>query len=260
MQRKFQKGFSLTEVAIAIFIMVMGVVWVYSAINDMIRVSNNAVNRLEAGFLATEGMEFIKNKRDQNYLDYLNSQSGSGLGGCPDGYKDDFNLRCNWMFGIRGVSPIVYNIDQNDTSYTPVSLLPNECNPNSIHSLLAGSDDDIRKCLEKIYEGDTYKFLFRNADGVYSLTDSSANEGKKTQYKRMIVVSRGELFPESNSFPNKYGTEAMCGGGNSKVNGSKVTEMPNDKIRLDSVVFWNTGGRIEFIHLVTYLFNWHTFI
>lgn len=63
-------GFSLLEVLIAIFILVIGIVGAYSAFNSMMANSAIAKERLTAAYLAQEGIEIVRNIRDANWLNY----------------------------------------------------------------------------------------------------------------------------------------------------------------------------------------------
>ena len=261
MKRRFSKGFSLTEVAIAIFIMVMGVVWVYSAINDMIRVSNNAVSRLEAGFLATEGMEFIKNKRDANFIDYLNNK------GTEDCVSPDTNKgRCWWGYGFLDPalsnSTFYSNLDVKNGSipgnsfFVPATNLPSGCTPESLLG-----DVSFRGCAEQIYaEDQNFPRLKIDEAGVYNYAN-----GTTTIYKRIVVVSPMVNF-FGDDFTAKYTFKSgdsegspTCGVDSAAAAGGAGNIQTNvqDRLRMDSIVIWNNAGKVEFIHLVTYLFNWH---
>jgi len=259
MKRRFSKGFSLTEVAIAIFIMVMGVVWVYSAINDMIRVSNNAVSRLEAGFLATEGMEFIKNKRDANFIDYLNNKGV--VTECPS--NPSIGGRCWWGHGFLDLGNSIFysNLDvkngsiPGDNIFTPAISLPDKCVPGSLLS-----DASFRGCAEQIYASENFPKLKIDEAGVYNYAN-----GTTTIYKRIVVVSPmgsffGDDFTEKYTFkPGDLEGSPTCGADSAATAGGAVKIQDNfqDRLRMDSIVIWNNAGKVEFIHLVTYLFNWH---
>ncbi len=270
MKRRFSKGFSLTEVAIAIFIMVMGVVWVYSAINDMIRVSNNAVSRLEAGFLATEGMEFIKNKRDANFIDYLNNK---GQGDCVD--PNTNRGRCWWghgfLDGSLSNSKTFANLDVSNgvIAGTDVFLeatnLPSKCQP--IASKIV-SNNTFKECAEEIYSNDNdFARLKKDENGRYGYWGENSST---TIYKRVIIVSPmggGSLFQDD--FQGKYSLAVgspelspTCQQNTVVAEAGDVhlQDSNADRLRIDSFVIWNISGKVEFIHLVTYLFNWHGLI
>lgn len=259
--------------AIAISIMVMGVVWVYSSINDMIRISNNATSRLEAGFLATEGMEFIKNKRDDNYVYYLNNKSS----GCLEGFRNDLQLPCNWLFGIRQnlSGADYYNIDYlkantgGSTALEKLSSMPNECSVDNFKKDEIGS---LKSCLEELYSDTGYKFLGKKSDSNLLIVDDNSEGFVKSNYKRLVIVSpvtESEVvlvdpLDATKGFKSKYGSASMCQSGvtvlGAGVFGEQTkSQIAKDSIRVDSIVFWQSSKGIEFIHLATYMFNYHPY-
>ena len=87
---KKNRGFTLVEVIVAIFVLAMGVVGIMNAIPSMISNLNLYTSKLTAFYLAQEGVEIIRNIRDSNWL-----QSGSwdnGLTACslPNGCQVDY--------------------------------------------------------------------------------------------------------------------------------------------------------------------------
>lgn len=83
---KKQSGFSLLEIVVAIFIIVMGMVGVVSLITQNIQVQYINRNNLIASQLAQEGLELIRNKRDKNWLE--NNGWLSGI--TPGAYRVDY--------------------------------------------------------------------------------------------------------------------------------------------------------------------------
>jgi type II secretory pathway pseudopilin PulG len=64
---KKQAGFSILEIVVAIFIIVMGMIGVLSLITQNIQVQYINKNNLIASQLAQEGLELARNKRDKNW-------------------------------------------------------------------------------------------------------------------------------------------------------------------------------------------------
>ncbi len=64
-----EKGFTFLEVIIAVFILVVGIVAAYLVSQTPIFYTQNSINRLTAAFLAQEGIEIVRNIRDNNWLD-----------------------------------------------------------------------------------------------------------------------------------------------------------------------------------------------
>jgi len=62
------KGFTLLEVIVAIFLLSISVIGILSLINQTIVSSQITSSRLIASYLAQEGIEIVKNLRDTNFL------------------------------------------------------------------------------------------------------------------------------------------------------------------------------------------------
>jgi prepilin-type N-terminal cleavage/methylation domain-containing protein len=73
-------GFSLLEVLIAIFVLVIGVVGTYTAFGGMLASSSTTKQKLTAAYLAQEGIEIVRNVRDTNWLQ---NESGGTDGWAP---------------------------------------------------------------------------------------------------------------------------------------------------------------------------------
>jgi len=71
-----KKAFSLLEIIIAMFIISMGVIGVMSLIVSNINLGLFSKNKLIAMNLAQEGIELVRNIRDENWLDGDNWQDG----------------------------------------------------------------------------------------------------------------------------------------------------------------------------------------
>jgi prepilin-type N-terminal cleavage/methylation domain-containing protein len=66
---ELNKGFTLLEVIIAIFIISVGVGGVASVVPRLLSSSTTNQNRLTAAYLAQEGVEIVRNIRDTNWLE-----------------------------------------------------------------------------------------------------------------------------------------------------------------------------------------------
>ncbi|TSC54174.1 MAG: hypothetical protein LiPW30_744 [Parcubacteria group bacterium LiPW_30] len=83
------KGFTLIELVIAIFILTVAIIGVYSAFSTVVVLTAGASSRLTAAYLAQEGVEIVRNMRDNNWLnsrDWKTGLLGCG-GGCEADYK-----------------------------------------------------------------------------------------------------------------------------------------------------------------------------
>ncbi len=123
------KGFTLLEVIFAMFVLLIGVLGVYILIQDNISKSRQSSFHLTAAYLAQEGVEIIRNLRDQNWLKgkkewdtgigdcngenfYQLQYDDSALGTCGN---QDMHLKIinNQYYGYRGtgnVTPFIREI------------------------------------------------------------------------------------------------------------------------------------------------------
>lgn len=69
MIKKNKKGFSLVGVMIAITMIIVGVLAVYALTSSIFKVERISNNRFVATLLAREGIELVRQKRDDNWLD-----------------------------------------------------------------------------------------------------------------------------------------------------------------------------------------------
>ncbi len=91
------KGFTIIEMVISIFILSVAVIVIFGSFSLMVILSSDAEDRLTATYLAQEGVEIIRNLRDANWLssssnpgyiawDYGLSYCASSIG-CEVDYK-----------------------------------------------------------------------------------------------------------------------------------------------------------------------------
>ena len=67
--RKNPKGFTLIELLIAIFVLSVGMLGAYVAIQKSASIASYSYNRLIAAYLAQEGIEIVRNVKDTNLLE-----------------------------------------------------------------------------------------------------------------------------------------------------------------------------------------------
>ncbi|MBI2050094.1 MAG: prepilin-type N-terminal cleavage/methylation domain-containing protein [Candidatus Staskawiczbacteria bacterium] len=87
------KGFTLIELAIAIFILVVGIIGVYNSFSTVVVLTAGSSSRFTAAYLAQEGIEIVRNMRDNNWIKWTQDQSTNwnyGLLGCENGCEADY--------------------------------------------------------------------------------------------------------------------------------------------------------------------------
>lgn len=115
----FKKGFTLIEVIIAIFILIVGVVAVFMLVNKGLSGTIDLSDKLVAAYLAQEGIEIVRNMRDTNWVQYPPP---------PGGYDWDAGLSSgDWQADYDDPVLAIYNsaaflnFDGNFYNYDPVT-------------------------------------------------------------------------------------------------------------------------------------------
>lgn len=87
------KGFTLIELVIAIFILAVAIIGVYNAFSTVVVLTTGASSRFTAAYLAQEGIEIVRNMRDNNWLkmgEYPETTWTDGLLGWENGCEADY--------------------------------------------------------------------------------------------------------------------------------------------------------------------------
>jgi len=83
-----RRGFTLVEVITALSIIMVGIVGAFQLVSQSLAASNSASMQLTAAYLGKEGIEIVRNIRDDNYLKYIFNETGY-----------DSDATC-WMSGL----------------------------------------------------------------------------------------------------------------------------------------------------------------
>lgn len=78
---KISHGFTLVETLVAISILTLSILAGFTAVNNGIKSSLTVKNQITAFYLTQEAMELIKNKRDDNALNFINEAATTWLTG-----------------------------------------------------------------------------------------------------------------------------------------------------------------------------------
>jgi len=81
-------GFTLIELVISLFILTVAIVGVYSSFSTIVVLTVDASSRLTAAYLAQEGIEIVRNIRDNNWIQGNNWNAG--LLNCEYGCEADY--------------------------------------------------------------------------------------------------------------------------------------------------------------------------
>lgn len=93
--KEYEKGFTIAEVLISITVLSFGIILIYSAFTSIVNTTYTISARSGAIYLAQEGIEIIRNIRDNNFLkraDNPNFSWSAGLmnGPCATGCMADY--------------------------------------------------------------------------------------------------------------------------------------------------------------------------
>jgi len=99
--RNKDKGFTLVELILAIFVITVGLIGVYGVYSRIIFYTAVSISRLTASYLAQEGIEIVRNIRDTNWLEETSWNEELDAGNWEADYEDDSLRHCS--------SPCDYN-------------------------------------------------------------------------------------------------------------------------------------------------------
>jgi len=109
------KGFTLIELSISIFVLAIAIIGAYNAFTTMDILTSNSTNRFVAVYLAQEGIEIIRNIRDTNWIE--EEDWDNGLTECQDGCEADYKTFGDTSTPLYPWSGEGNNLWTNDTSY-----------------------------------------------------------------------------------------------------------------------------------------------
>ncbi len=114
---KRDRGFTILEILIAIFILVTAIIGIYSTFPRIIVATSIISSRLTAAYLAQEGIEIIRNMRDANWLKNPTDPTkwNIGLTGCTSGCEADYTTGAvDQTTALRSYTGALLDIDANN--------------------------------------------------------------------------------------------------------------------------------------------------
>jgi len=85
---QINKGFTVIELVISIFILSIAIIGAYNAFTTMDILTSSSTDRFVAAYLAQEGVEIIRNIRDTNWLEMAGDPAVTWTTGLADGDVD----------------------------------------------------------------------------------------------------------------------------------------------------------------------------
>lgn len=87
-QNTKNKGFTMIELMVTIAVLSFGIVGVYGAFYSFVKLTSNISYRFTSAYLAQEGLEIVRNIRDNNVI--AHAPWSTGLMGCSTGCQGDY--------------------------------------------------------------------------------------------------------------------------------------------------------------------------
>src|SRR4030042_2798206 len=89
---KTKKGFTILEVMIAIFLIIIGIAGVFTLMTKILGQMAVSSSQLTAAYLTQEGIEIVRNIRDTNWLEQIDHDNdwNEGLTDCSTGCTADY--------------------------------------------------------------------------------------------------------------------------------------------------------------------------
>ena len=82
------KGFTLIELVIAIFILTVAIIGIYNSFSSTVILTAGSSSRLTAAYIGQEGIEIVRNIRDNNWVQ--GKEWDAGLLDCENGCEADY--------------------------------------------------------------------------------------------------------------------------------------------------------------------------
>ena len=149
------KGFTLIEVLVAISIITVGIVGIYAIIPRIVTITSDNIDKFIASQLAKEGVEIIRNIRDENQLKALVFSSGliNCSEGCEIDYYDSLLTSYNARF-LKIDTDGFYNYQSGeDTKFKRKITIVQGANVLDINvEIIRAEEDSFFQVKEKLYD------------------------------------------------------------------------------------------------------------
>lgn len=93
----------MVELIITIAVLSFGIIGVYNAFYPFIRLTGSISSRFTAAYLAQEGLEIVKNMRDNNFI--AHATWSAGLTNCAAGCQGDYKTGTSSQTSVNQLGP-----------------------------------------------------------------------------------------------------------------------------------------------------------
>ena len=190
-----QRGFTLIEVLVAIFIITVGAGGALALIQKTLSFTSNAALQLEASYLAQEGMEIVRNIRDTNFVKIHKGVEGSiwtnGLEGCEAGCQADYT-----QDSLIAYEDTLLQLTNGIYSYT---VSTDSLFKRKITITMQGSDT-MEAVVEIMWEERGRSHVVSAATELYNWLSPTIDLSDNS-FSILEAVTEDELIPESAAIP-----------------------------------------------------------
>ena len=190
-----QRGFTLIEVLVAIFIITVGAGGALALIQKTLSFTSNAALQLEASYLAQEGMEIVRNIRDTNFVKIHKGVEGSiwtnGLEGCEAGCQADYT-----QDSLIAYEDTLLQLTNGIYSYT---VSTDSLFKRKITITMQGSDM-MEAVVEVMWEERGRSHVVSAATELYNWLSPTIDLSDNS-FSILEAVTEDELIPESAAIP-----------------------------------------------------------
>lgn len=217
------KGFTLLEMLIALSVISVGVMAAFTLSTANLNTAKANGQRILAANLAREGVEFIRNVRDTNWL-----RIESNL----DCYPDTIGTQlCTWDYGLdQTTSTISFETPFADFSQAPLINPP-------------GGVNEVKEC----FADDTCALDEKNESGKSHLYLQRNDPGTRINMARLIILKA--ICYDLDKDETVYSGVVDCPETHKEKIGLQVT----------SQVFWRDFSKDHILEVVDELYNWREY-
>ena len=164
--RESGTGFTIIELIIAIAVLSFGVVLVYGAFFVIIDATFNLSSRYTALYLGQEGLEIIRNMRDNNVKNNVSWTAGLLGDPCKTGCVADYKM-------LEGNQLAVYNNDvlglDGNNFYSVMGSTPTIFKRKITITQISGKDEVIKVLVEVFWTYNSKSFALKNIGYLYNI-------------------------------------------------------------------------------------------
>lgn len=166
-----KSGFTLIETIVAVFILTAGILGSYLVFYNIYSQSGGYLHKLTAGYLAQEGIEIIRNMRDNNWVKNPNDSWMTGIiddNDCNMGREFEADYRTGTINSVTGLKPYgnFLNIDSSGM-YLYDSNYPETIFKRKI-TITCLSDFEVQVSSEVFWQYNNKEFSIKIDDFMYN--------------------------------------------------------------------------------------------